>query len=238
MLSMAVSDARTWYKILGLCAFNLFVSWLLLGIIDPEPRHRLSTIEVFACVVMPAIFFYLRTDWRPLCCGASLLGIAVVAVFTYSVLHEGSHVLGLYALGSAPTKAQLIPRYWKGEFTTGAFVASKPLEGWLGAIPGVAPYIKDVIFALVGAWILHKRNFKSAFLAGLAYVILCLVPLFDVVNNYSIMLFLGEVPGNDFYGTALRWGPRWTHVVGVAFSVIVFAACACVLFFQKKRPSP
>lgn len=233
---MAASDARAWYKILGLCAVNLFVSWLLLGIIDPDPRHRLSTMEVFACVVMPAILFYLRTDWHPLRCSASWLGIAVVAVFTYSVLHEGSHVLGLYAMGSAPTEAHLIPRYWKGEFTTGAFVASEPLEGRLGAIPGLAPYIKDVIFALVGAWILHTRKFKSAFLAGLAYAILCLVPLFDVVNNYSILLVLGEVPGNDFYGTALRWGSPWAHAVGIAFSAIVFAACTCVLFFRKKRP--
>jgi hypothetical protein len=99
---MARSGARAWYKILGLCAFNLFVSWLLLGMIDPDLRHRLSTIEVFALVLTPAILFYLRTDWRPFRWIACLLGVAVVALFTYSFLHEATHVAGLYAIGAAP----------------------------------------------------------------------------------------------------------------------------------------
>ncbi len=233
---MAGSDTRKWHKILAICAFNLVATWLLLGRIDPDLRHRLSTMEVFTFVVAPAILFYLRNDWPLLRWSASLLGIAVVTVFTYSFLHEGSHVLGLYAVGSRPTEVHLIPKYWQGEFTTGASVASEPVNSWVGAIPGLAPYVKDVLFIVIGTWILKRTRTKSAFLAGVVYVALCLAPLFDIVNNYSIMLALGKVAGNDFCGAAERWGAVWANAIGACFSALAFGACAYILVFYSHRP--
>lgn len=231
------SDTQKWLKISAICAFNFCVTWFLLGRIDPDLRHRLSTMEVFTLVITPAILFYLRNDWTVWRWSASLIDIAIVTVFTYSFLHEGSHVLGVYAIGSRPTEVHLIPKYWQGEFTTGASVASEPVNGWIGAIPGLAPYVKDVVFVLIGIWILKWTKTKSAFLAGIVYVTVCLASLFDIVNNYSIMLVLGKIPGNDFAGTAERWGALWTHAIGITFSAVAFAACAYVLVFYAHRPS-
>jgi hypothetical protein len=224
-----------WPKILGVCAFNLAATWLLLCRIDPDLRHRLSTMEVFALVVVPAILFYRRNAWPLRASTASFLGVAVITVFTYPLCHELSHVIGVYAVGSRPTEVHLIPRYWRGEFTTGASVASEPVSGWFAAIPGLAPYLKDVALVVIGAWILRRRNVNSAFVAGLVYVTLCLASLFDIVNNYSAFLVLGVAPGNDFYGTALTWGRTWAHAIGAAFSTLALAVCIWILSFPQRR---
>ncbi len=169
-------------------------------------------------------------------CGA-LLGIALITVFTYALLHEGSHVLAVYAVGSRPLEVHLMPRYWAGEFTRGASVSSEPVEGWMGAIPGLGPYIKDVLFLAAGVWILKRGKIQGAFLAGLVYATFCVVPLFDLVNNYLVYAVMGHVTGNDFYGTSLRWGAGWTHAIGVASSLLALAACVWVLLFYANHPA-
>ena len=237
MASTIPLNASTWPKILGVCAFNLIVIWFLLARIDPDPRHRLSTMQVVTLGLVPLILFYLRNRWPALRWSVALLGIVVVTIFTYAFLHELSHVLALYAVGSRPLKVHLVPRYWAGEFTTGASVSSAPLDGWIGAIPGLGPYIKDVLFVAAGVWILRKGKIQSAFAAGLVYATFCLVPLFDLVNNYSIYVLLGEVPGNDFYGTSLRWGAGWTHAIGLAGSTLALAVSAWVLLFYTNHPA-
>lgn len=232
---MTPSQVHNWPRILGVCAFNLAAIWLLLGRIDPDLRHRLSTMEVFALGVTPSILFYLRNDWPASRWSVSLLGVAAITVLTYSFLHEASHVLGVYAIGSKPVEVHLIPRFWAGEFTTGASVASEPVDGWMGAIPGLAPYIKDVFFVVAGAWILRRTTIDCAFLAGLVFVTFCVAPLFDVVNNYSLSL-VESVPGNDFSGTASRWGTIAANVMGIAFSAFALAVCAFVLVFYTAHP--
>jgi len=237
MNTVTPSSGRNWNRILAVCGFNLVVIWLLLGNIDPDLRHRLSTMEVFTLVVTPTILFYLRNNWPLSKWGMSALGVAGITVLTYSVLHEASHVLGVYAIGSKPVEVHLIPKFWAGEFATGASVSSQPVAGWIGALPGLAPYIKDILFLLVGAWILKRTDMRSAFLAGLVYVTLCVAPLFDLVNNYLIYLVLGRVSGNDFYGTALRWGAVWTHGIGLGFCIFALVTCAWILWFYGNHPN-
>ncbi len=85
-----------WRKILGLCACNLTVIWWLLGKIDPDLRHRLSTIEVFTLVVTPLILFYLRNNWSLSRWRVSALGVAAVTVLTYSLLAVCTWILLFY----------------------------------------------------------------------------------------------------------------------------------------------
>jgi hypothetical protein len=233
----APSRPQSWPRMLGVCAFNLIVIWILLGKIDPDLRHRLSTMELVTFGVTPTILFYLRNDWPVSRWSVSALGVAAITVLTYSFLHEASHVVGVYAIGSRPVEIHLVPRFWAGEFTTGASVASEPVDGWTGAIPGLAPYIKDVFFVVAGTWILRRATIDSAFLAGLVFVTFCVAPLFDVVNNYAITLLLGSVPGNDLSGTALRWGALWAHAIGIAFTALALAACIRVLVSYSNHPS-
>lgn len=237
MTSTIPLNASTWPKILGVCALNLIVIWFLLGRIDPDLRHRLSTMQIVTLGVTPLILFYLRNRWPVIRWTGASLAIVIVTVFTYALLHETSHLLAVYAVGSRPVEVHLMPRYWAGEFTTGASVSSEPVDAWIGAIPGLGPYIKDVLFLAAGVWILRKGKIPKAFMAGLVYTTFCLVPLFDLVNNYSIYLLLGEVPGNDFYGTSLRWGASWTHAIGVAGSTLALAVSVWVLLVFTNQPA-
>ncbi len=228
--------SRNWYKILGVFGFNLIAIWFILKGFVPDLRQRLATIEIFGLVFSPMIIFYLRNNWAPVKWIINIVLISIIVIFSYSVIHEFSHVIGVYIIGSKPLEIHLIPNYWKGEFTTSASVRSEPVSNWLGVIPGLFPYIKDIIFLLLGLLIFKKTRINNSFLAGFIYVFFCLVPLFDIVNNYLIKLVIGRVEGNDFYGVTLGWGDAWSNIIGMTFSIFAIFICMWVPIFYKNFP--
>lgn len=229
-------NQKKWFKILGVFGFNLVVIWFLLKGFVPDLRQRLATIEIFGLVFSPMIIFYLRNNWLPVKWIINILLISIITIFSYSFIHEFSHVIGVYVIGSKPIEVHLIPNYWKGEFTSGASVRSEPVNSWLGVIPGLFPYIKDIIFLLLGLLILKKKRINNSFLAGFIYVFFCLVPLFDIVNNFLIKLIIGRVEGNDFYGVTLGWGDVWSNIIGMTFSIFAIFICIWIPIFYKNFP--
>ena len=227
---------KNWYKILGVFGFNLVAIWFLLQGLVPDLRQRLATIEICGLVLSPMIIFYLRNNWSPLKWIINIVLIFILIVFSYSFLHESSHVIGVYLIGSKPIEVHLIPKYWEGNFTSGASVGSEPVKSWIGVIPGLFPYIKDIVFLIIGLLIFQKRKMNNSFLAGLTYAILCLVPLFDIVNNYLIKLIVGRLEGNDFYGVTLGWGDVWSNMIGMTFSIFAIFTCIWILIFYKNIP--
>jgi hypothetical protein len=227
---------RNWYKILGVFGFNLVVIWFLLEMFVPDLRQRLATIEIFGLFVCPMIFFYLRNNWHAKRWIFNFLLISAIMVISYAFIHESSHVVGVYAIGSRPLEIHLIPHFWKGEFTK-AWIRSEPVDNvHIGVIPGMFPYFKDIIFLILGLLIFRKAKINNSFLAGLAYAFLCLVPLFDIINNYLIKLILGKVDGNDFYGAALGWGDVWANAIGVGFSIFAVFVCLRIQIHYKDHP--
>ncbi len=227
---------KNWYKILGVFGFNLVVIWFILKGYVPDLRQRLATIEIFGLVFCPMIIFYLRNNWTPVKWIINIVLISIITIFSYAFIHESSHVIGAYIIGSKPIETHLIPNFWKGEFTT-AWIRSEPVNNILiGVIPGLFPYIKDIIFLIIGLVIFKKRRINNSFLAGFVYVFFCLVPLFDIVNNYLIKLIIGRVEGNDFYGVTLGWGDVWSNIIGMTFSIFAIFICIWILIFYKNFP--
>ena len=234
---MTTFPQKNWYKILGVFVFNLIVIWFILKGIIPDLRHRLATIEIFGLVLCPLIIFYLRNNWSPVKWILNIAVISIIVIFSYSFIHESSHVIGVYIIGSETIETHLIPSFWKGEFTT-AWIRSEPVNNILiGVIPGLFPYIKDIIFLILGVLIFRKVKINNSFIAGFVYAFFCLVPLFDIVNNYLIKLISGKIEGNDFYGVTLGWGDVWSNIIGMTFSIFAIFICIwiwhiCTIFSQ------
>jgi hypothetical protein len=231
-----VAAPRNWYKILGVFCFNFLMIWFILKLFVPDLRIRLATIELVGLFLSPLIIFYLRNNWSPVKWIINIIVISILVILSYSFIHESSHVIGVYIIGSKPIEVHLIPDFWKGEYTT-AWVRSEPVDGWLGIIPGLSPYIKDIICLVLGLLIFRKIKINNSFLAGLIYAFFCLVPLFDIVNNYFIKLIIGKVEGNDFYGITLGWGETWAKIIGSCFSVIAIVISIWILIFNKDLPN-
>ena len=231
-----LTTPRNWYKILGVFGFNLVVIWIILKGFVPDLRQRLATIEIFGLVFIPMIIFYLRNNWSPVKWILNILLIFILIIFSYAFIHESSHVIGVYVIGSKPIETHLIPNFLKGEFTT-AWIRSEPVNNILiGVIPGLFPYIKDIIFLIFGLLIFKKVKINNSFIAGFIYAFFGLVPLFDIVNNYLIKLIVGKLDGNDFYGVALGWGEAWSNIIGLFFSVIAIGICIWIPLFYKDFP--
>jgi hypothetical protein len=220
--------------ILGTLVLLTGLQLLLLFLIVPDVRTRIALIEMSLFVVIPLIAFYLYNNWPQKNWILSIVVIIIVWFFTLPLFHESSHLIGVYLIGSKPVAYQLVPKFWEGDFTT-AWVQSEPIRDWRGPIPGLSPYIKDVLLAIIGFMILRGKKVSNAFWAGFIYVFFCLGSLFDIANNYFQKL-LGYVTGNDFYGVTLGWGDAWSNMIGIAFSI--FAVCISIgVFMVYKSPN-
>jgi len=227
---------KNWYKILGIFVFSLVMMWFSIAVSQPDLRQRLATMEVFALFLCPLIIFYLRNNWSLVKWIINIVLIFILIVFSYSFLHESSHVVGVYLIGSKPLEVHLIPKYWEGNFTSGASVGSEPVKSWIGVIPGLSPYIKDILFLIIGFLILRRKSINNSFFAGFIYAFFCLTPLFDIVNNYLIKLIVGRLEGNDFYGVALGWGTFWANIIGMTFSIFAIFICIRIPIFYRNFP--
>ena len=220
--------------ILGMFILSTVVDLLILFLFAPDVRTRFALIEICVFVVNPLIVFYLRNNWPPKLCIIHIVVIVIAWFFTLPLLHELSHVIGVYMIGSKPIAYQLLPKFWEGDFTT-AWVQSEPINDWRGPIPGLSPYIKDIFLLIIGFIMLKGNKVSNAFGAGFIYAFFCLGSLFDITNNYFQKL-LGYVTGNDFYGVSLGWGDAWSNIIGIAFSS--FALCISVwMLMAYKSPN-
>jgi hypothetical protein len=218
--------------ILGILIFITVVQPLLLFIIVPDLRTRFALIEVCLFFVNPLIVFYLRNNWPRKITIISIVLTVIIWFFTLPFFHELSHLIGVYLIGSKLADYQLIPKFWEGDFTT-AYVGSYPVNDWRGPIPGLFPYIKDILMLIIGFVLLKSKKVSNAFWAGFIYAFFCLGSMFDIVNNY-FQYFLGYLTGNDFYGVSLGWGNDWSNIIGITFSSFaLFISISVLLGYQS-----
>jgi len=216
----------------------IFSIWLMTRII-PDIRGMISTIEILFFIPLPLAVFYIRSNWSKDNWLINLVVLIILWYFTYSLLHELSHLTVSVMLGRKITAYQLIPKYLEGEFFTGAGVASEPTNQFgitFGFLAGLAPYIKDVILLIIGYLILKSQKLLNSFLSGLIFIICILSSLFDIANNYSIYIINPNTVGNDFQGTALEIGRIWTNIIGVLFTVFSLFATLRILMLYKGFP--
>jgi hypothetical protein len=235
MENKSLASNRNWNSIFIALGLNLALIWFLIIRIEPVLQERLSTIEIVVLFFYPLFIFYLRNDWAVRKWAPYVVVLTIVIVITDPILHESSHVLGLYAIGSKPIGFQLIPKFWHGEFQHGGWVRSDYIAGWRGPIPGLAPYMKDILLLTVGWFIFKRRKINNVFMAGFVFVFFFLSPAFDIINNYSIKL-IGNVEGNDFHGASLGWGEFYANSIGILFSIYALSTIIWVLIIYKQFP--
>jgi uncharacterized membrane protein len=225
------------YKILAVMVFNLVAVWFLTGPIAPDIKHRLATMEITTLLLIPLVILYARCNWPPKLWLANLVVLLPLWFITYSALHEGSHVVGVFMVGEKIVNYHLIPAFWKGEFTSDAWVSSNILEGWRGVLPGLFPYLRDFLFLIAGWVILKSKRIENCFLVGLVFVLFCLSPVFDITDNYFNGYLVQHATGNDFTGTAMTIGGLETHVIGVLLLSFGLYVVVRILWLYSNFPS-
>ena len=239
MTETSLQNPRRRLLMFALVISILFSIWLMARIV-PDVRRVVSTIELLLFIPLPLAIFYVRSSWARSSCVIGFLTLIAVWFFTYSLLHEVSHIAGDLLLGKTIVGYQLIPHYWKGEFFSGAGVSSASngrLGNALGFLGGLAPYMRDVLLLTVGYWILRSKKILNPFLSGLIFTICCLSSLFDIVNNYSIYLINPGTVGNDFQGTDHAIGTIWTNTIGVLFTSFSVVVTGRVLVLYRGFPA-
>jgi hypothetical protein len=141
----------------------------------------LVTLEILVVIVAPLLILYLTGRWPMRIAIPCLLVIPVLWYLTYSPIHELSHVLGTYLVGGSVTELKLIPSFWKGEFGR-AWITPQGLgEPWQQLVMTSSPYVLDGLSVVGGFLALHRRHLLRPFALGVAFMLLCLRPAFDVV---------------------------------------------------------
>jgi hypothetical protein len=154
-------------------------------------------------IVSPLLVLYLTGRWPMRIVIPCLFVIPVLWYLTYSPIHELSHVLGTYLVGGSVTEIKLIPSFWRGEFAR-AWITPKGLTArWQQLVMTSSPYLLDAVSVAVGFFALHRRRPFRPFALGVALMLLCLRPAFDVVCETVAFALGGR---GDLYHIALATG--------------------------------
>ncbi|MBL8092704.1 MAG: hypothetical protein JNL73_00955, partial [Anaerolineales bacterium] len=164
----------------------------------------LATVETLVVLVAPLLILYQMRRWPQRIVIPCMVLIPVLWYLTYAPIHELSHVLGAYLAGGSVTEIKLIPSFWKGEFA-GAWITPQGLrEPWQQLVMTSAPYVLDGLSLMVGFFALGRgRLMDRPFALGVAFMLLCLRPAFDVLCE-TVAFALGAKA--DLYHIALAIG--------------------------------
>ncbi len=164
----------------------------------------LITFEILVVIVAPLLILYRTGPWPQRIVIPCVMAIPVLWYLTYAPLHELSHALGTFLVGGSVTEIKLIPSFWRGEFA-GAWVKTDGLrEPWQLFVMTSAPYVLDGLSVAVGFFTLGRgRLMDRPVKLGLAFMLLCLRPAFDVLCE-TVGLALGFQ--GDLYHLALAMG--------------------------------
>jgi len=86
------------------------------------------------------------------------------------------------------------------------------VNSWQQSISTGFPYILDIVSVAAALWLAKKRFPKTAFLAGLTFMLLCIRPLFDLVCE-TVGFLLGEKGDLYFMNQILGRMPMWVCLV-------------------------
>jgi hypothetical protein len=192
----------------------------------------LVTLEILVVVVVPLLILYLAGRWPLRIVIPCLLVIPVLWYLTYAPIHELSHVLGTYVVGGTVTEVKLIPSFWHGEFGR-AWIAPRGLQArWQQLTMTGAPYLLDGLSVAVGFFALRGGRLRRPFALGVALMLLCLRPAFDIICE-AVALALGG--RGDLYHIALVTGYPvvWAGILVLAGSSAF--AVARVLMSRASR---
>jgi hypothetical protein len=188
----------------------------------------LVTLETLVVIVAPLLTLYLTGRWPLRIIIPCLVAIPVLWYLTYSPIHELSHVLGAYLVGGSVTQIKLIPSFWKGEFAR-AWITPQGLRApWQQHVMTSSPYVLDGLSVAVGFFALYrKRVIRRPFALGVAFMLLCLRPAFDLLCE-TVAFGLGA--RGDLYHIALGTGyPVVWSSMAILFGFSLFTIARVLL---------
>ena len=194
--------------------------------------YILSAIEIALLIILPLIKFYqqIKLTHKQYIINIALLYL--IWYFSYAGLHELCHMLGSWITGTKILDYQLIPPFWKGDFKT-AYVNPLFENNNQAVVSVIMPYLRDIVFLIIGFWLLIRKRINNHFLKGLILILFILSPLFDIINNYSGFVF---VSFGDFKELSIRVGVLYANVIGLLFTLIATVITLRIFVFYKNHP--
>jgi len=186
-----------------------------------------TTLEIALLLMLPLILFFQRSSWKWKEYAFLIPIIYVVWYLSYAFLHELSHLSAALLLGKKVYDFQLIPYFWEGQTGVG-YVNSE-----YNPLTVLMPYLKDLVFCLLGSALILKKAVRKPLTTGLALTILVFSPLFDIANNY---LIYATQSINDFRAFSDLTSSASSHFVGISLLTITGMATALVVWQGKNYP--
>lgn len=150
----------------------------------------LHLVNILLFIVLPLLLLYLRSNWSRKEINFYVVILPLLWYLFYAPIHEFSHIIGCWLVGAEINDFRLFAHFWKGEFG----FAYVDVKGGMGVnteslIILIVPYVLDLISILLGYFIITRLDIKNSFLVGLVFMIFCLRPLYDIVDNYMGIYF-------------------------------------------------
>lgn len=192
----------------------------------------ITVVEIALLIMLPLVLFYRQSAWDFKTYLPSVVLIYIIWYFTYAPLHELSHILGVLIFNKTIFDYKLIPKFWIGEFGT-AYINYDYKSDGKDFIIIILPYLRDMIFLIIGYFLIGKISSKKPFLIGLVIVIFLLSPLFDIGNNYFAYL-LGSM--NDFNAFRESSNNLISNLIGISFFSISLISTFMIIRKLKGYP--
>ena len=181
------------------------------------------------------IRFYQRSNWSKKQNLIGIIGLVILWFFIATPLHELSHLLGAKLSGARIVDYQLLPKYWTGDFRN-AFVKPDFHTNFQEFAIRTAPYIRDIVIAVIGYILLKKGWIKHSFIVGFIFLFFLLNSVFDIVVNF---LGYSVDKDGDLNGLSKLIGPWWTYFIGIFIialtSVLTYRIFKIYKGFPKKE---
>lgn len=175
----------------------------------------INTVEIALLVVLPLVLYYQQCRLSVKRYAIYLILLYLIWILTYAFLHEVCHLLGSWMAGASIRNYQLFPAFLKGDFKT-AYVDSSFENGIQTLVSTLMPYLRDVVFLVMGYYLFRKRWFTNRFLEGLLLMLLVFSPTYDIVSNYSGFIFASY---GDFFTLSMWAGPFVAYAVGLLLTL-------------------
>ncbi|MDR2906385.1 MAG: hypothetical protein LBU91_00125 [Bacteroidales bacterium] len=188
----------------------------------------ISPLLMALVILLPLIRFYQRSSWTKRQKLINILFFSFLFFLFYVPLHEFSHLICGKLMNVGIVDYQLYSKFSSGKFQN-AYVNFSSLTTNQRAITLIAPYGKDIVFAIVSFLILKRKRIKSAFLVGLFFSIGLLFSTFDIMDN-----LLGYVNKfGDWNSLSKIIGYFWTWFIGISIlSISTFLTCRIFIIYK------
>jgi hypothetical protein len=179
--------------------------------------------ETALALVAPLLFLYLKGTWPMRKVISCLMVIPVLWYLTYAPIHELSHAGATYLVGGKVAYIKLIPSFWHGEFAGAWITATGMTHPWQWLAMTAAPYLLDLASLAAGIGFLRRGFSKNPLIVGLAFMLLCLRPAFDLVCES--VGWLSGFQGDLYHiGLNIGGGLTWSLLVlsmGLSLAAII-----------------